>query len=210
MGEQWDACNEAVQARMNLWGPLQEWLQWHWNEAEQVRLMERPEDLDGYLRRPTIGLKLDVMPDMVVAVRPGWKLPRPRLTPTGKLLPEITTLELLREKGGKLLTIRLQENRLPRLSGMVYLGSPKGHWKDHLHEMEQMAHGLLMDPMHVFGQQAERCCCCHKTLEDIESRTRGIGPECLRMFNVFGAKPPDKVEKYRQEYLKSTGFLPGR
>jgi hypothetical protein len=67
-----------------------------------------------------------------------------------------------------------------------------------------------MDPMHVFGRQAERCCCCRKPLEEVESRTHGIGPECLRMFNVFGEKPPNKVEKYRQEYLKSTGFLPGR
>jgi hypothetical protein len=53
----------------------------------------------------------------------------------------------------------------------------------------------------VFSRQADKCCCCGKALTDVVSRTRGIGPERIRMFGA--------VAKYRQRYLQETGFLPG-
>jgi hypothetical protein len=69
-----------------------------------------------------------------------------------------------------------------------------------------------MDPADVFGRQADKCCCCGRALTDVVSRTRGIGPECVRMFGSFAefAERPDAVTKYRQQYPKETGFLPGR
>jgi hypothetical protein len=74
------------------------------------------------------------------------------------------------------------------------------------------AHDLLMDPADVFSRQADKCCCCGKALTEVVSRTRGIGPECIRMFGSFTefAERPDAVAKYRRKYLQETGFLPGR
>ena len=67
-----------------------------------------------------------------------------------------------------------------------------------------------MDPMGVFSRQADRCCRCSKPLTDVVSRTRGIGPECIRLFRCFDLDaPPTVVDKYRRKYLVETGFLPG-
>jgi hypothetical protein len=46
----------------------------------------------------------------------------------------------------------------------------------------------------------------------VVSRTRGIGPECIRMFGSFTefAGRPDAVTRYRHQYRQETGFLPGR
>lgn len=52
-----------------------------------------------------------------------------------------------------------------------------------------------------WSEAEQTCCCCRKPLTTVESRTRGIGPECIRMFKIFGEPPPSKVEKYRQKCL---------
>lgn len=69
--------------------------------------------------------------------------------------------------------------------------------------LEAKAHDLLADPMRLFSEQKDHCCCCGKALTDPVSRTRGIGPECARFFGCWSLKPPTKVERYRQEYLES-------
>jgi hypothetical protein len=51
-------------------------------------------------------------------------------------------------------------------------------------------------------------CCCRKSLTDPVSRTRGIGPVCIRLFKPFELAPPTAVERYRAKYLEETGFLP--
>jgi hypothetical protein len=78
-----------------------------------------------------------------------------------------------------------------------------------LDALRNKTHDLLMNPWALFSEQADRCC-CHKELTDIESRSRGIGPECIRLFTSFRCRPPTAVDKYRQKYLAETGFLPGR
>jgi hypothetical protein len=35
------------------------------------------------------------------------------------------------------------------------------------------------------------------------SRTRGIGPECIRFFGCWTLKPPTAVERYRLAYLET-------
>ncbi len=116
------------------------------------------------------------------------------------------TLELLGP--GKLLTVTLTEGKLPR-SGSVFVDMGKN--VVNLNTILSTAHDLLMKPMMVFGRQADRCCCCSKVLTDVVSRTRGIGPECIRLFRCFSVDtPPTAVDKYRQQYLVETGFLPGR
>jgi hypothetical protein len=200
----------------NTLDPFREYLEWHFMDAELVKLAEKPQDEDGYLRRPLIGLRLQLPDNMTLAIRPGWtpkyntfegdKL----VAHPGKLKTYIIELELLGP--GKLLRLRLQESMAPRIMGSIYVNS----CRKHLQIMVETARDLLLNPTAVFARQADKCCCCGRSLDQVESRTRGIGPECLRMFSVFSGvmKAPTAVERYRQEYRQqyeaATGFLPGR
>jgi hypothetical protein len=40
--------------------------------------------------------------------------------------------------------------------------------------------GFLDEPEKVFGLSQDNCCCCGKALTDEHSRSRGIGPDCLK------------------------------
>jgi hypothetical protein len=109
----------------------------------------------------------------------------------------------------KLMTLTLREGKPPKAGWTPYDPDVRA---TRLRTILDTAHDLLMDPADVFSRQADKCCCCGKALTDVVSRTRGIGPECIRMFGSFTefAEQPDAVAKYRQQYLKETGFLPGR
>ncbi len=194
--------------------PLQEYLQWHWNEAEQIHVAEHPELKGGYERRPTIGLRLQLEGGKTLAIRPGYAKPWTGWTleetargeaksyHPGKLLNNVTTLELLGP--GHLFTIMLKEGQPAKRTGWIY--DLDSAW-DNLRLVFRTAHDLLTDPMHLFSKQADKCCCCNKALTEVESRCRGIGPECIRKFATFQSdKPPSAVDKYRIKYREETGF----
>lgn len=211
MGLIWLEFQERLAAHNGMLDPLREFMQWHFADAERIKLEERP--LPGYERRPTIGLRLQLPGHKTLAIRPGWSPPRHRHAADpadprrfGRLQLDSVTLELLGP--GKLLTVMLAEGTPPR-SGSVFKDAGKN--LGHLATILETAHDLLMNPMEVFSRQADRCCCCSKPLTDVVSRTRGIGPECIRIFRRFNLdRPPTAVDKYRQKYLVETGFLPGK
>ncbi len=211
MGQTWDDFQKRLAARNDVFDPLRELVQWHFADAERIKLVERP--VPGYERRPTIGLRLQLPGKKTLAIRPGWSPPRRRHAEDaadprrfGKLHLDAVTLELLGP--GKLLTVTLTEGKPPR-SGNVFTEMRQN--VVNLDTILSTAHDLLMDPMEVFSRQADRCCCCSKPLTDVVSRTRGIGPECVRKFGCFKLdNPPTAVDKYRRKYLVETGFLPGR
>ncbi len=55
MGQSWLEFQECLAAHDNVFEPLRELMQWHFADAERIKLAERP--VPGYERRPTIGLR---------------------------------------------------------------------------------------------------------------------------------------------------------
>ena len=93
-------------------------------------------------------------------------------------------------------------------SGALFFDMDKN--RHHLSLIVQTAHGLLMDHTATFANQREHCVRCGKKLSDLVSRTRGVGPECITYFTYWDTAKITAVDKYRQQYLQDTGFLPGR
>jgi hypothetical protein len=76
MGEIWLDFQERLAAHHDVFDPLRELMQWHFADAERIKLEERP--LAGYARRPTVGLRLQLPSNKTLAIRPGWSPPRRR------------------------------------------------------------------------------------------------------------------------------------
>lgn len=191
---------------------LGEYLRW----MEDERQKATPSD--GYETRPLIGLKLELAGDEKLAIRPLWKRPAIRrishapyveMYEPGRINPQVITLELLGP--GKLFDLTLKPGEIRR--GRAYYDMDTN--RKFVKTITDAARSLLLDPMATFAGQSEHCCKCGKALTDLTSRTRGIGPECIRYFRWFAeVPPPNSVERFRQqaaaEYLADTGFLPGR
>lgn len=145
--------------------------------------------------RPLIGLKLDVDGGRTLAVRPGWKkAQRTGLGPDipGEFIPQEITLELLGQ-----LRLKLAPDNPIKVMGSIPINGDVN--ARNLKTMCEVAHSLLRNPMARFGQQADRCVCCHRELTDLTSRTRGIGPECVKWFSFFKNDHPIAL-KYTDQY----------
>src|SRR6516165_335489 len=108
----WGAWKQTLLSHHDVFDPLREYLEWHFADAERIKLEERP--VPGYERRPTIGLRLQLPCHKTLAIRPGWSPPRCRHADDpadprrfGRLQLDSVTLELLGP--GKLLTVTLKE-----------------------------------------------------------------------------------------------------
>jgi hypothetical protein len=121
------------------------------------------------------------------------------------LLTDQVWIELLGPR--KLMTLRIREDQGICAGLTPYDPDERAR---RLRLVVDTIHAFLMTPEQVFARQADHCCCCGKILTDIVSKTRGIGPECLRYFCSFTdwAQKPDSVERYRQKYYQETGFFP--
>ena len=93
----------------------------------------------------------------------------------------------------------LYEGRLPPLRSLC---CDAGLRKAARRALEAKAHDLLIGRMRLLSQQYDHCC-CGKALTDTVPTTRGIRPECIRLFGCWTLKPPTAVERYRQAYLES-------
>lgn len=202
----WAGWQDVLDSRAAVLSPLREYLSGYFGAAD-----EPPEG--GYKRRPNLGLRLGLEGGKTLAIRPGWRPASRRritggweVTRPGELDPSRVELELLGP--GRLLATHLTPGRL--YPGRVLLNMAKN--REHLRLVADAAHAFLLDPMATFaaGGQADHCCSCGKPLSDEVSRTRGIGPECVKRFAYFMAPPVSAVERYRLDYYRDTGFLPGR
>jgi hypothetical protein len=209
----WYDTEAQIQAQADKLDALREYAQTFFLDAVNTICTEKGWDTPQYVRRPTLGLQIDCDFGMHLAIRPAWELPRGKpghRQGFGIVITEKLDLEVLGEKSGVFLHVRLREGALPKLRHLT--GDDIMRYYA-MNALNQKTHDLLVDPMSLFSQQSERCVCCHKTLTDPVSTTRGIGPECIRLFQAFLLTPPSKVEQYRhrcsQEYLAETGFLPG-
>lgn len=199
----WISWQEYLDAQSCVLLPLREYL------AGFFTSINTPPD-EGYVRRPLIGLRLEVGDNTIVAIRPGWTPPRKRIIngevsilKPGKVHPQVITLELLDPR--KSLSLRLAEGK----TSPGYVKWDMDTNRRNLRLVAETAHALLTDPMMLFSRQADHCCRCGRSLSDLVSRTRGIGPECITQFAYFESPPTmTAVDRYRQQYYSDTGFLP--
>jgi hypothetical protein len=204
MGSIWNEAQEMVNSKANILVPFREYMA----EYFAFVLEEREESpATEYSQRPLIGLRLELEGLKRLAIRPDWSPPIKRrryddrgqfqgwniITP-GSIDPNIITVELLTP--GKALSLKLDRTAV-KLAGKVFVNQDLN--RDNLKLITDAAHALLTNPFARFAQQEEHCCCCGKSLSDVVSRTRGIGPECIKYFRFFDTAPVS-VQKYRQQF----------
>lgn len=56
-------------------------------------------------------------------------------------------------------------------------------------EFIKLVNDFILFPWQVFSRSESRCCCCGRWLTDDVSRSRGIGPECLRSAALCFGEP---------------------
>ena len=171
MAQVWHDTQALVQSRCKVLVASGEFLAAHFAAQEKVRGI--PEN--GYFHRPLIGLRLELPSGEVLTCRPGWR--RSYGEKAGQLLLDRVDLELLGPS--KLLSLCIHENGV-KLRGNVFKDMSKN--EAHFRLVYKTLYDMLADPMKTFAQQQDHCCCCGKSLTDIISRLRGIGPECIRYF----------------------------
>jgi hypothetical protein len=145
-----------------------------------TRMLQRIEP--PYRRRPAVSLRLicQVVPASKLIIHPGWS----RRRGGGAVNTERIDCELLQEritdfreqpvrKFDRLLTLRVAQDEkavnLIRSNAVNDVMTTLG-------TMEE----FLLNPKSVLARSHDNCCCCGRSLRDELSRSRGIGPECIR------------------------------
>jgi hypothetical protein len=214
----WKRIEERLASDAHRFDALREYVQTFFLTAIHTICQEKGWAEPEYQVRPPLGLRLEAQGEgvpLTIAMRPGWRpgrrwyedvchpveggLPRQervaRKAP-GTLRTERIEVEVLTKP--VLLHVNLVEGHLPKVRTLCNDDTLR---RASLRALDAKAHDLLMDPMRLFSEQSDHCCCCGKVLTDVVSRTRGIGPECIRHFGVWTLKPPSAVDRYRAEYL---------
>lgn len=179
----------------------------------------------GYTRRPVLGLRLRPDDTQTLAIRPHWTPPHSGnlrdgngeavwegvlgdasrrkyiyVDHPGKLDTEVICIELL-DKKQRLLGLTLSANAPPK---PTYVRWDMDINRQSIRTITDLLHGLLIEPEATFAQSAQsnHCCCCGRGLTDVVSRTRGIGPECIKSksYGYFSLPPISAVEKYRLDH----------
>jgi hypothetical protein len=152
-----------------------------------------------YMRRPTASLRLicQTVPASKLIVHPGWSwrragvpgfyCPRHGIVDLDRidceLLQErITTVEGQPvRKFDRLLTLRVTPEE--RAVNLIHTSAVN----DVLTALGTME-DFLNDPKSLLALSHDNCCCCGRGLRDELSRSRGIGPECIKNigFVVYG------------------------
>jgi len=158
----------------------------------------------GYLRRPPIGVRLEIGDRYLTAV-PGFTHPRKRwnngeisiLSPGELHLDEVYVEVLIQQKDLKGKSVMLSANINEDGIKLCQWRQDPAATKMYIAVMIDTFKDLLDDPYKVFAQNSDHCSCCGKTLTDAISMTRGIGPECIRYFGHLEETIREIKEKYR-------------
>jgi len=154
-------------------------------------------------RRPPVALCLRD-PDHVFTVKPGFKHPRKRLVDGSVTIVEygqmefetvyidcVSITEMPSQSGRPVLKhtkackLRLDESgQLSQHGTWYYRYAPIA-----VHEFVNVVSDFILFPWQIFGRSKDNCCCCRKPLTDDTSRSRGIGPECLRSAALCFGEP---------------------
>jgi hypothetical protein len=209
----WKDLEERISRHAPMYDALREYVQSFFIDAVGTICAEKGWPAPQYMIRPPLGLRLEAQGDgrpMTVALRPGWrpakkyyawadKQDEPGVVRTDKVEVEVLGEEEEKRKP-LLLHLDLYDGKEPSLRRLC---NDQAQRAAAVRALECKARDLLADPLSLFSEQKETCCCCGKRLTDPVSRIRGIGPECIRFFGCWSLKPPNAVERYRQEYLET-------
>ena len=144
-------------------------------------------------------------PDHVFTIKPGFKKPRKHFHLDGNVTIEeygqmqfetvyidcVSITEMPPQNGRPVLKhqkackLRLNEAGELTWSGTWY---PR-YAPIAVHEFVNTVKDFILFPWQIFGRSKDRCCCCRKLLTDGISRSRGIGPECLRSAALCFGEP---------------------
>jgi hypothetical protein len=193
----WKECQAEVAQEVHVLEPFRQYM------SEYFEYVADKKQLDqGRLERcPLIGLSFDLDTGCRLAVRAGWKKATHRNDGSisfGVWNPQIVTIELV--KSGPPLKNRLSpgEIRVERCSANAAQNEVK------VSLLLDIADRFLRNPIDTVakGHQANACCVCGKPLTDYVSRTRGIGPECIKWFTFF--EQESAVAKQYVDSMEST------
>ena len=155
-------------------------------------------------RRPPVSLCLRD-PDHVFTVRPGFLSPKKRRQQNGSVTIEeygqmqfetvyidcVSITELPSQNGRAILKhtnackLQLDESgQLSQHGTWYYRYAPIA-----VHEFVNVVSEFILFPWQILSRSKDRCCCCGKWLTDDISRSRGIGPECLRTAALCFGEP---------------------
>jgi hypothetical protein len=129
-----------------------------------------------FQRRPTLGLNLPAPgdPPLWLSIRPRWDRWH-KAVDTGIVEMEVIAERDLADRPAREVTIQLSADKAHISSWAINTAEAQ------LPRALAVLDNFLADPDQVFAKSAESCCVCHKTLTDPVSRSRGVGPECLRV-----------------------------
>lgn len=154
-------------------------------------------------RRPPVALCLRD-PDHVYTVKPGFQSPKKKLVDGYVTFIEYGQMEFhtlyidcvsITEKPSESGRPILQHHRACKLKlkedGQL---TWSGTWHHRfapiaVHEFVETVKDFVLFPWMIFGRSKDRCCCCGRWLTDDTSRSRGIGPECLRSAALCFGQP---------------------
>lgn len=155
-------------------------------------------------RRPPVALCLRD-PDHVFTIKPGFRSPRKRLVDGILTIVEygqmdfdtiyidcVSVTEMPSQSGRPILqhnhACKLRINKAGELTC-------SGNWYFQyapiaVHGFVDIVKEFVLFPWLILGRSKDNCCCCGKPLMDETSRSRGVGPECLRNAALCFGQPP--------------------
>ena len=155
-------------------------------------------------RRPPVALCLRD-PDHVFTIKPGFKQPKKVFHADGSVtiaeygqmqfetvyIDCVSITELPPRNGEPIWTHqRACKLRLNEAGELAWSGTWYPRYAPiAVHEFVNTAKGFVLFPWQIFGRSKGHCCCCRKLLTDGTSRSRGIGPECLRTAALCFGEP---------------------
>lgn len=154
-------------------------------------------------RRPPVSLCLRD-PDHIFTAKPGFKQPRKRIVDGIVSIVEygemefdtiyldcVSIIEMPPKDGRPVLKHQKAcKLKLNEAGQLVWSGA----WYHRfapiaVHEFISTVSDFILFPWQIFSRSKDRCCCCGKWLTDDISRSRGIGPECLRSAALCFGEP---------------------
>jgi hypothetical protein len=142
---------------------------------------------EPFKRRPPVSLRLICQgePPAKLVVHPGWN----SVSKTVNL--DWAPCELLQEARDVVRDIRVKlfgkqvsfsiSTKRPASVGSIYRTAEAD-----VHRAVEVMRDFLDDHRTVFARSHDHCCCCGRELTDELSRSRGIGPECIKKIPYGG------------------------
>lgn len=183
----WDEANKLVARHAATFEKFRAYVAPYFELRKQDASARVKALLEGveFRQRPVIALRLYDKWDKIV-IRPCWTGERKDgYQIGGNLNPQAMTLELFRDHPscrGSRLDMRIAPDRVKayRISAKMPVN------EDNIKYVADTLTGFLDSPVEFFQRgDHSHCCFCGKELTDQVSVSRGVGPECIKVFDYF-------------------------